>query len=246
MDGMSSRIFVALDHDDPQSARTCVDELNGVAERYKIGSVLFTRGGPGIVREFLRADHEVFLDLKFHDTPATVAGAVSAAAEIGVQFLTVHGSGGSEMIRAAREAAEASQPRPMILAITVLTSLDSGAYERLFGSPLSIEAAVEKLARLAIESGADGCVCAAHEAAALRSALGPEPLLVVPGIRPAWSAADHSGQARVATPAEALSAGASHLVVGRALTAAPDPREAFERIVNEIQQTDAGLTPGPP
>ena len=236
MDRMSgSPLIVALDHDDPADAQACVTALEGVATRVKVGSVLFTRAGPAIVREMVERGLGVFLDLKLHDTPATVAGAVAAAATLEVEMLTVHAAGGAGMVAAARGAAERSATPPRILAVTVLTSLDEAAWSRVSGSgSRPIPEAVSALAALAIEAGADGLVCSPREVARLRAEIGTEPLLVVPGIRPAWSASDHGGQARTAEPAAALRAGASHLVVGRAVTADPDPRAALERIAVEI------------
>lgn len=230
-----SPLIVALDHADPRDARSCVDALGEAAERFKMGSILFTRAGPSLVGELVGRGHGVFLDLKFHDTPATVRGAVAAAAELGVEMLTVHAAGGPEMIAAARAAAGASPAAPRILAVTVLTSLDESAWRMVSGpGARPIAEAASRLATMAIEAGADGLVCSAHEVARLREELGPAPLLVVPGIRPAWSESDHAGQSRTAEPRDALAAGASHLVLGRAVTAHPDPRAALERIRAEV------------
>ena len=230
-----SPLIVALDHADPEVARGCVDALGEAAERFKVGSVLFTRAGPPLVAELVGRGHGVFLDLKFHDTPATVRGAVAAAAELGVEMLTVHAAGGSEMIAAARAAAGASPAAPRILAVTVLTSLGESAWRSVSGpGARPIAEAASSLAALAIEAGADGLVCSAHEVARLRAEVGPAPLLVVPGIRPAWSGSDHAGQSRTAEPRAALAAGASHLVIGRAVTADPDPRAALERIEADV------------
>ncbi len=232
----AERVILALDRPDPESAEALVEELVGRIRRVKVGSVLFTAGGPDVVRRMVDRGLGVFLDLKFHDTPATVAGAVGAAAGLGAELLTLHAAGGPEMLAAARRAADAAPAPPRLLAVTVLTSLGGDAFARVVGPggrPLS--EAVVALARLALESGADGCVCSPREVAELRRELGPEPLLVVPGIRPAWSTSDHAGQARTATPREALESGASYLVVGRAVTAAADPRAAAERLLAEIE-----------
>lgn len=236
MDRMSgSPLIVALDHAGPGEARACIEALGGVAQRYKVGSVLFTRAGPAFVRELVERGLGVFLDLKLHDTPATVSGAVSAAADLGVEMLTLHAAGGPRMIDAARAAAGRSSGAPRLLAVTVLTSLDEAAWKAVSGAGgRPIPAAVSALAALAVEAGADGLVCSAHEVGRLRAELGPGPLLVVPGIRPAWSGSDHAGQARTAEPRAALSAGASHLVLGRAVTADPDPRAALERIAADV------------
>ncbi|HUF88353.1 MAG TPA: orotidine-5'-phosphate decarboxylase [Gemmatimonadota bacterium] len=233
-----SPLIVALDQDDPGEARACVTDLEE-ATRYKVGSVLFTRAGPAFVRDLVERGLGVFLDLKLHDTPATVAGAATAAAELEVEMLTVHAAGGPAMIAAARAAAERATASPSILAVTVLTSLDPAAWELVAGpGGRSIPDAVAALGAMAVEAGADGLVCSAAEVARLREELGPGPLLVVPGIRPAWSTSDHAGQARTAEPAAALAAGASHLVLGRAVTADPDPRAAFGRIAAEIVSRD--------
>jgi orotidine-5'-phosphate decarboxylase len=236
VDGLSgSPLIVALDHAEARTARICVEVLRGAAERFKVGSVLFARAGPAFVRELVEQGHGVFLDLKLHDTPATVAGAVAAAADLGVEMLTLHAAGGARMIEAARKAVAQSDAPPRLLAVTVLTSLDEAAWSAVSGpGGRPIPDAVSALAGLALEAGGDGLVCSAREVARLRAELGPDPLLVVPGIRPAWSAADHAGQARTAEPGAALAAGASFLVLGRAVTADPDPRAAFERIAADV------------
>lgn len=230
------RLIVALDHEDVDEARRCVRRLAGRAQRFKVGSVLFSRGGPSVVRELVEDGHDVFLDLKFHDTPTTVGRAVAAVSELGVDLLTVHAAGGPGMLAAARDAADAAERPPRIVAVTVLTSLDATTHRRISGpAARPLEETAIALARLAREEGMDGVVCSPLEAADLREALGPGALLVVPGIRPAWSVSDHAGQARIATPAEAIAAGADYLVVGRAITAAADPAEAARRIVEEIE-----------
>jgi orotidine-5'-phosphate decarboxylase len=160
---------------------------------------------------------------------------VAAAADLGVEMLTVHAAGGPAMIAAARAAVGTLAGAPRILAVTVLTSLDESSWHAVSGQGARpIAEAVAGLAAMAIEAGADGLVSSAHEVARLRAELGPEPLLVIPGIRPAWSGSDHAGQSRTAEPRAALAAGASHLVIGRAVTADPDPRAAFERLAAEI------------
>lgn len=236
------RLIVALDHPTVEEARACVEALDGSARAFKVGSVLYTRGGPPLVEGLVGAGHGVFLDLKFHDTPATVGGAVAAAADLGVGLLTVHAAGGPAMLAAAREAADRVADPPRLVAVTVLTSLDADTWREIAGPgsrPLGETA--RALARLAVEAEMDGVVCSPLEAADLRGALGPDALLVVPGIRPAWSVSDHSGQARTASPAEAIAAGADHLVVGRAITAAGDPAAAARRVAAEIAEA-AGET----
>lgn len=236
MDGLTdSPLIVALDQPDPTAARRCVASLAGAVRRFKVGSVLFTRGGPDLVRELAAGGLAVFLDLKFHDTPATVAGAVAAAADLGVDLLTLHAAGGVAMMQAARSAADRAERPPRLVAVTVLTSLRPEDHARVAGpGARPLDEAVAALARMAIDAGMDGLVCSAHESADLREMLGAAPLLVVPGIRPAWSSSDHSGQARTATPAEALRAGATYLVVGRAVTGAAAPPAAVARIEAEI------------
>ena len=198
----------------------------------KVGLELFVAAGPEGVARVADAGIPLFLDLKLHDIPNTVAGAVRAAARLGASMLTLHAAGGEGMIAAAREAAErASGARPLLLAVTVLTSLDEPdlAAIGLAGPP---EAAVLRLARLALAAGADGLVCSAREVAALRAALGQEPILVVPGIRPAGSPADD--QRRTMTPREAVSAGADWLVIGRPITRSPDPSAAARAIAASV------------
>jgi orotidine-5'-phosphate decarboxylase len=194
----------------------------------KVGLELFAAEGPPVVRAAAALGLPVFLDLKLHDIPATVEGAARSAAATGASLLTVHASGGPEMVRAAVRGAGG---RLRVLAVTVLTSLDGAALDAigLAGPP---EAAVVRLARLAIGAGADGLVCSPREVAAVRAAVGPGPLLVVPGVRPAGSA--HGDQARVATPAEAVRAGADVIVVGRPLRDAPDPVAAARAIAAEL------------
>ncbi|HUP20357.1 MAG TPA: orotidine-5'-phosphate decarboxylase [Gemmatimonadota bacterium] len=239
-DGAADRIIVALDHPSEAEARACVEALQGVVGRFKVGSVLFTRAGPPLVRDLVGAGHAVFLDLKLHDTPATVAGAVAAAADLGVDLLTLHAAGGPAMLAAARAAADEAARPPRLLAVTVLTSLDAAAWARVTGpGGQPIGEAAEALAALAREAGVDGMVSSPREVAGLRAALGSGPLLVVPGIRPEWSASDHAGQARTATPAAAIGAGADYLVVGRAITAADDARASAVRVIEEVAAAPA-------
>lgn len=199
---------------------------------FKVGSQLFTTEGPRAVQKLAGLGFDIFLDLKFHDIPNTVAGAVAAAAKLpNVRLLTLHASGGVEMMRAAREAAGTSKNRPALLAVTILTSLNADGLRRIgmTGTPSSRALA---LALLAKQAGMDGVVASAHEVRAIRRACGPKFLIVVPGVRPAT--ASLNDQARVATPSEAIRAGADYLVVGRPITAAQNPRSAALAIVNEI------------
>jgi orotidine-5'-phosphate decarboxylase len=198
----------------------------------KVGSQLFTAQGPRAVEKLAGLGFEIFLDLKFHDIPNTVAGAVSSAAQLpGIRLLTLHTLGGSAMMRAAREAAPAGKKRPALLGVTILTSMDATALAEI-GIADSPAARALALARLAKESGLDGVVASAREVGAIRAACGPKFLIVVPGVRPANSSTND--QARVATPAEAIHSGADYLVVGRPITSASNPREAALSIAKEM------------
>jgi len=225
------QLVVALDVDTAADARAMADRLRGVAGAFKIGSRLFTREGPGIVEELANRGDRVFLDLKFHDIPSTVAGAVRAATARGVWMLNVHASGGSVMMRtaahaAADEAARRSLPVPLVIAVTMLTSLDQQALQEVgFGDAMANQ--VGRLAALSKASGLDGVVASAHEIRDIRARCGAEFVIVTPGIRDAAAGDD---QSRTMTAAEALAAGASYLVVGRPIIGAPDPRQAAERI----------------
>ncbi len=227
------RLIVALDTPELAEAEALVERLAGAVGMYKVGAQLFTAVGPAAVEMVRKRGGRVFLDLKYHDIPATVAGAVREAARLGVTLLTVHASGGAGMLRAAAEAAAAAgRERPRILAVTVLTSLDRASLQRELGVPVSVEGHAVHLAGLARAAGCDGVVASPREAGQLRAALGRGPLIVTPGIRPAGVGADD--QARVATPAVARRAGADYLVVGRPITGAADPAAAAAAIVAEI------------
>jgi orotidine-5'-phosphate decarboxylase len=207
--------------------------LQGVAGILKVGSQLFTSEGPQAVKTLAGLGFDIFLDLKFHDIPNTAAGAVAAAARLPrVRMLTLHASGGVAMMKAARKAVGSKKRRPALLGVTILTSLDRPALRRIgiSGSPSSRAVA---LARLAKHAGLDGVVASAHEVRAIRRACGPRFLIVVPGVRPASSAP--GDQARVATPAAAIRAGADYLVVGRPITKARNPRHAAAAIAQEIE-----------
>jgi len=228
----TSPIIVALDFADAAGALAVAGRLAPNACAVKVGKELFTAEGPALVRELVGRGFRVFLDLKFHDIPNTTAQACAAATRLGVWMLNVHASGGSAMLAAARgavdrAAAAAGRTRPLLIAVTVLTSLsaDDLAAAGVADAP---EAQVLRLAKLAQAGGLDGVVCSSREASALRAACGPDFLLVTPGIRPAG--ADVHDQARTATPAEAIAAGADYLVIGRPITRAPDPQAALEAI----------------
>jgi len=223
--------MVALDIDEGDEAVRLAGEIGPDVAALKVGSQLFTRYGPDLVRQITGTGGHVFLDLKYHDIPNTVSKAVQGAVEIGVSWLTVHASGGSDMIRAAKDAAGDAK----ILAVTILTSLDKVAMGQI-GWNGEIRDQVVNLASMARESGADGIVCSALEVSSLRSVLDDRCALVTPGIRPAGTSTDD--QARVATPASAVADGADYLVVGRPIVKAPDPKEAVRLILEEMKQGD--------
>lgn len=224
------RLIVALDVPEEALAMVLVDALAGKVGMFKVGSQLFTAAGPDVVRRIVGRGEHVFLDLKFHDIPNAVAGAVASAAQLGVSLLTVHGLGGRSMLEAAAGALPALGIR--LLAVTVLTSHDEKTLGEVgVGRPLADQ--VRDLAHLARAAGIDGVVASPHEVALLREACGSDLLIVTPGIRPAGTRA--GDQARAATPAAALSAGADYLVVGRPITEAEDPAAAAQAIVREME-----------
>lgn len=225
------RIIVALDLPDAAAALALAGRLDPGRCRVKVGLELYTAAGPQVLGRLAERGFEVFLDLKLHDIPNTVAGAARAAAAHGCWMLTVHAAGGPAMLAAAAEALAGRDRRPRLVAVTVLTSLDEVALEAI-GVPLTPGAWARRLASLAVAAGVDGLVCSPHEAAALRAAHGPEVTLVTPGVRPAGGAA--GDQRRVATPAQALAAGSDYLVIGRPITAAPDPAAALAAIEREL------------
>ncbi|MEB3334286.1 MAG: orotidine-5'-phosphate decarboxylase [Cyanobacteriota bacterium] len=232
----ADRIIVALDGMDADQALALASALPDL-RWVKVGLELFTTAGPPVVGRLRDQGKRVFLDLKFHDIPATMAGACRAAARLGAELLTVHACAGGEALRAARAAAAdgaaaAGLPAPTLLAVTVLTSWDPRRFQEELAMAEGVEARVERLAALAAAAGLGGCVCSPWEVAALRAAH-PQPFaLVTPGIRPRGSG--KGDQARVMAPAEALAAGASHLVIGRPISAAPDPAAAFARCCQEL------------
>ena len=229
---MGPRVIVALDLASADAALEMAQRLDPTRCRVKVGKELFTSGGPLLVTRLRALGFEVFVDLKFHDIPHTVAGACRAAARDGAWMIDVHASGGRRMMEAAREAVAAFNPRPLLVAVTVLTSLDAPDLAQI-GVAADPEAQVARLARLALDCGMDGVVCSPLEARALRELCGPQFVLVTPGVRPAAAAADD--QARVATPAAAIAAGAHYLVIGRPITQAHDPVAALSSILGEIQ-----------
>lgn len=234
------KLLVALDVDTGQRALELASALEGVVGGLKVGSRLFTLEGPDLVRALGARGARVFLDLKFHDIPNTVAQAVDAAVQTGAWMIDVHASGGIAMMRAAAQAGrEAAQrlrrPPPLLVAITVLTSMDEAAL-RDTGVQRPLLDQVVALARMAQEAGLDGVVASPHETAAIRQACGEPFLIVTPGIRGASAGAERNDQKRTMGPAEALRAGASYLVVGRPIIAAPDPRAAAEAIAEELER----------
>jgi orotidine-5'-phosphate decarboxylase len=235
-----SSLIVALDFDSLNSALKFAKQVADLVGMFKIGGQLFTAAGPAAVREISALGPGIFLDLKFHDIPNTVAGAVlSCAAMTGVQLVNVHALGGHAMLHAAAQAISAGQPmgadRPRLLAVTILTSMDQKTMREvgISGPP---KGRVVKLAQLSKASGVDGVVASAQEARAIRKACGRDFLIVTPGVRPKDNSTSSNGddQARTATPAEAIRAGADFLVVGRPILAAPNPRAAAQAIVDEI------------
>lgn len=225
------RLAVALDFPDEIEALKLVDRLNGACQWFKVGMELYYAAGNRIVHKLRDRGFSVFLDLKLHDIPNTVAGAVRSATQAGASLLTVHAGGGAAMMSAAAEAASAPGS-PRLLAVTVLTSMDASELAGI-GITVSPAEQVLRLARLAQASGIDGMVCSPEEVAALRKQTGPNTLLVIPGIRPTGSAI--GDQKRIATPAEAIAHGASMLVVGRPITRAADPAQAAHAILQEIE-----------
>jgi orotidine-5'-phosphate decarboxylase len=231
------RLIVALDVSSATQARQITQSIGESASTYKIGKQLFTAEGPQIVRDLVASGRKVFLDLKFHDIPNTVAGAVKEATKLGVSMLTVHASGGRKMMKAAAEAAAQSAAKPMVLAVTVLTSLADADLEEL-GIAGNVQTQVLRLGSLALNAGCGGLVASALEAGELRRELGNDFAIVTPGVRPAGTAI--GDQARVLTPKQAIAAGATYLVVGRPILDAPNLSQAAAAIVNEIAGALAG------
>jgi orotidine-5'-phosphate decarboxylase len=225
------KLIVALDVSTAAAAQKIVAAVGDSALTYKVGMQLYTAEGPRVVRDLVASGRHVFLDLKYHDIPTTVAAAVHEAARLGVSMLTVHAAGGGKMLRAAADAARANNPALLVLGVTVLTSLDENELEKVgFRGTVSDE--VLRLAAMALDNGCKGIVTSAREAAAVRAELGHNFAIVTPGVRPAGSR--HGDQARVATPAEAIAAGASHIVVGRPITEAADPAAEARKILQQI------------
>lgn len=226
------RLIVALDVSSAAEARRIVQTIGDAATTYKVGKQLFTAEGPQVVRDLVASGRKVFLDLKFHDIPNTVAAAVRSASDLGVAMLTVHASGGSKMLKAAAQAAsQSSSAKPLVLAVTVLTSLNDEDLPEIGVQGTALSQAL-RLGALARNAGCGGLVASAKEAKELRRELGEGFAIVTPGVRPAGSAV--GDQARVVTPADAVAAGATYLVVGRPILDAPDPAKAAAAILSEI------------
>lgn len=230
MDDARERLIVALDVSSSAAAQKIVTAIGDSVRTYKVGKQLFTAEGPQVVRDLISSGRKVFLDLKYHDIPNTVAAAVREAAKLNVSMVTVHASGGGRMVRAAVEAAQAN-PQLMVLAVTVLTSLDDNDLEKM-GVRGRVVDQVMRLAALALANGCQGVVASAKEASELRSELGSKFAIVTPGVRPAGTG--QGDQVRVVTPTEAIAAGATHIVVGRPITDAADPAAEARAIVGQI------------
>lgn len=222
----SSRVIVALDYASAAEALAFADQVNPALCRLKVGKELFTRSGPALVEQLVARGFDVFLDLKFHDIPNTVAQACVAAADLGVWMVNVHASGGRRMMETTRDALEALPQRPLLIAVTVLTSMNTADLAELGLPEPAVQ--VEKLARLTRDCGLDGVVCSAHEAALLKASCGQDFKLITPGIRPADSAAND--QSRIMTPEQAVAAGADYLVIGRPITQSADPVGVLKQI----------------
>ena len=225
------RLIVALDVSTAEAARKIVAAVGDSASAYKVGMQLYTAEGPGFVRELASSGRRVFLDLKFHDIPNTVGAAVHEAAQLGVSMLTVHASGGGKMLRAAAESARTVDPNLLVLAVTVLTSMDDTDLGML-GLRGGVTEHALRLTALALSNGYRGVVASARECGALREEFGHDFVIVTPGVRPAGSG--HDDQARVVTPAEAIAAGATYIVVGRPITGASDPAAEARAILGQL------------
>lgn len=226
-----SKIIIALDYPSSEAALALAKQLDPQRCRLKIGKELFTRSGPQVVETLVAQGFDIFLDLKYHDIPNTVAKACAAAADLGVWMMNVHALGGTAMMTAAQQALGKQSDRPLLIAVTLLTSMDRATFEQI-GLQGSITDTVLRLAKLADDSGLDGVVCSAQEASQLREQRGTDFQLITPGIRPANSI--QGDQHRTMTPAEAINAGSSYLVIGRPITGAEDPMAALEAIEKSL------------
>ena len=239
LDIPENRLIVPLDVDSLADANRIVAQLFDCVETFKVGNQLFTSAGPASVKSLIEEKKEVFLDLKFHDIPNTVAGAVASATMTGAKMINMHASGGVLMMRAARQAAErvASKlgiPVPTLLGVTILTSIDEAIFQRDFETHRRLQDQVAHLAELSQNAGLDGVVASPLEIERVREVCGGDFVVVTPGIRPSWAAS--GDQRRIMTPAEAIAAGADYIVVGRPITASDRPHEAANAIIAEIRQ----------
>ena len=238
LDIPDNRLIVPLDVDSLADANRIVAQLFDCVETFKVGNQLFTSAGPSSVKRLIESKKEVFLDLKFHDIPNTVAGAVASATMTGAHMINMHASGGVLMMRAAREAADRAAskldiPAPTLLGVTILTSIDEAIFQRDFGTHRKLQDQVAYLAELSQNSGLDGVVASPLEIERVREVCGDDFVIVTPGIRPSWAAS--GDQRRIMTPGEAIAKGANYIVVGRPITALDRPREAAQAIIGEIR-----------
>ncbi len=227
----NSRIVVPLDFPEPAQALELVEKLQPALCRLKVGKELFTKAGPVLVENLIGKGFDVFLDLKYHDIPTTVAKACAVAADLGVWMVNMHASGGTQMMSLAREELEKKSHRPLLIGVTMLTSMNETDLREL-GYQCSVEEQVMRLAQLVSDAGLDGVVCSAQEVKMLRNNLDKEFKLVTPGIRSAGS--DNNDQERVMTPGQAINAGSDYLVIGRPITQAADPVQVLKNIEEEI------------
>ncbi|MFD1955163.1 orotidine-5'-phosphate decarboxylase [Paenibacillus thailandensis] len=232
----AGRIMVALDYPDKEAAGKLLRELEGIPCYMKVGMQLFYAAGPAFVEQLKKQGYKVFLDVKMHDIPNTVKGGANSVTKLGVDMFNVHAAGGSAMMRAALEGVDAAVPaggkRPVVIAVTQLTSTSAAVMNDEIGIAGSVEDAVLRYAKLAKEAGLNGVVASPAEASAVKAACGDSFCTVTPGIRPTWAAA--GDQSRIMTPREALAQGTDYMVIGRPITAAPSPREALESILKEL------------
>ena len=233
MSSNGPKIIIPLDYADANEALDLAGKIDPDLCRVKVGKELFTRSGPSIVEQLIKSGFDVFLDLKFHDIPTTVARACSAAADMGVWMVNIHASGGKRMMSEAREAIDKNTHHPLLIAVTVLTSMEDEDLKQV-GVMKPVKEQVISLASLANACGLDGVVCSAHEVQAIKNKIGSGFKLVTPGIRPGGS--DKNDQSRVMTPAEAIKAGSHYLVIGRPITQAPDPLKVLMEIDEEIKK----------
>ncbi len=230
----NKKIIVSIDSKDLTDATEIIAQLDAAICRLKFGNILFTRYGPQIVEKFMRQGFEIFLDLKYHDIPQTVAGACQSAAALGVWMVNIHVTGGKSMMQAAREAIDQHTQSPLLIGVTLLTSLDQKDLQAL-GVQQSPKELVLSLARQAQENGLDGVVCSAQEAAMVRHACGDHCVIVTPGIR--LPQGESSDQKRIMTPENAIAAGSDYLVIGRTITQSPQPADTLQKIHDAIQRT---------